>query len=81
MGLIEKLQERQGKKSQAVFAAELGISQPQLSRIYTEGRRGRQITRSVGKRILRRYPDLQLDVAQYLLADDPTNEVLVPTGT
>ncbi len=76
MRLIEKLQERQGNKTQAEFAAELGITQAALSRIYSEDR---SIGIKVAKRISKRFPDLAFEVAAFLLADDiPTEHRQIP---
>jgi len=65
MDIIEKLKEKQGEKSQTEFAAELGITQSYLSKIYAGERR---ITLDMAKRIQVRFPELALDLAAFLLA-------------
>lgn len=76
MTLADKLKRLQGDRSQAEFAAELGITQPTLSRIY-DGKR--QIGRRVAQKITRRYPELAFDVAAFLLATDiPLGQRQIP---
>lgn len=67
MTLIASLKQKQGERSQEQFAAELGITQAMLSRVYS-GKR--QIGRQVAGKIARRYPDLAFEVAAFLLATD-----------
>lgn len=77
--LIEKLKVLQGRKTQEEFAAELGISQSQLSRIYQGDRR---VGIKLARRIRQRYPELAFDLAAFLLneaakapaEDDPQDE-------
>ena len=65
MSLLERLKQLQGDKSQAEFAAELGITQPTLSRIYSGNRRiGARAARAIG----RRYPQLSNDLAFFCWA-------------
>ena len=70
--LVEKLRTRMGERTQAEFAAELNISQAQLSRILS----GEQ---SIGIRTARaialRYPELTFDLGSYLLTPETNQEV------
>lgn len=67
MSTIAKIKELQGERSQGQFAAELGISQSTLSRIYSGRRR---LGEKVARRIARRYPALTFNLAAFFLADD-----------
>lgn len=71
MSLVGKLKERQGNKSQMEFAAELGVNQAALSRIY---RGERAIGARVAKKIAKRFPELTFEVASFLLDDNMTPE-------
>ena len=68
--IIAELRRRQGRQSQRAFAAELGISQTTLWRLY----HGRRIGPRPARQIARRFPELQLAIALFLLGGDiPTD--------
>lgn len=71
MTLEELLRDLQGDRTQAEFAAQLGISQPQLSRIYND-------LRDPGRRfmtaLLREFPSRRDDIVDVFLALDKTDE-------
>lgn len=71
MDLVEELKRRQGDKTQMEFAAEIGINQGNLSRIYSGDRR---IGARVARKLKKRFPDLTLELAAFLLASDMTPE-------
>lgn len=76
LNLIDKLKERQGDKSQMEFAAEIGISQGALSRIYSGDR---TIGTKAARKIRQRFPELAFDLASFLLADDmPAAQTKIP---
>lgn len=66
MNLVDELKRRQGRRSQAEFARELGITPAALSLIYL-GRR--QVGGSVARRIRARYPELVWHLAESILGD------------
>lgn len=72
MSLVEELKRRQAGKSQEVFAAEIGITQSMLSRLYSGER---TVGKAVARRIKRRFPDLTLELASSLLAGDEQDEI------
>jgi len=63
MNLIEELKRRQGGMSQAEFARLLVVSEASLSRIYSGER---QIGEVVARKIAKRYPRLQMLLADFL---------------
>ncbi len=69
--MIEKLKALQGEKPQAMFAAELGIAQSTLSRLYNGDQ---DLGADVGKKIAAKFPKLKGDVAAFLLGDDAPAE-------
>ena len=72
MNLIDALRAKQGMMSQADFAGLLGISEAALSLIYAGER---QIGESVGRRIVRVYPDLRWLVTGYIMDKEEAKEV------
>jgi transcriptional regulator with XRE-family HTH domain len=68
--MVGRLRKLQGNKNQREFASELGLSQSQLSRLYT-GERG--IGLRTAQLIVQRYPELALDMATFLLSKNRTD--------
>ncbi len=66
LNLVEKLKQLQGSKTQAEFAAELGINQPTLSRILSGDRR---IGVDVAHLLRQRHPEWAFELADYLLSE------------
>lgn len=77
MTLVDELRKRQGTKTQIEFAAELGINQGMLSRIYSGDR---NIGARIAKRIKNRFPELAFEIAAFLLTDNMTQGQAVKTA-
>ncbi len=76
MDLVRRLKDLQGDKTQTEFANELGVSQSNLSRIYSGDR---SIGVDVARKIRMRFPELALEVASFLLyADIPERDTAMP---
>ena len=65
MTLVEELKSRQGERDTRAYAKDLGINEAALARIY---RGERLIGESIGRRIVKVYPDLQWIVAGYIMS-------------
>ena len=61
--LVEALKERQGDRSQSDFAAEIGIQQGSLSKLYLGYR---SVGPEMAAKIIQRFPELQPLVLQTL---------------
>lgn len=67
MLIQDRLRELQGEKTQSEFAAEIGIDQSTLSRLM----RGEiALGRRTAQMLCRRFPELSLEIASFLLRGD-----------
>ncbi len=68
--IVEALRQRQGELSQRSFAKQIGISQSTLWRLY----HGKPIGPGPARRVAAAIPELQMEIALYLLRGDIPSE-------